>query len=613
MAKKQFKTESKRIMDLMINSIYTHKEIFLRELISNASDAIDKLCYLSLTDENVGLDRGDFKIEISLDADNRTLTISDNGIGMSAEDLENNLGVIAKSGSLQFKKELDETDSKPEDLDIIGQFGVGFYSAFMVASKVTVTSKKYGEDEAHVWSSEGADGYTIKSAEKESVGTDILIYLKEDSDEEMYSEFLQEFMIKFIVKKYSDYIRWPIMLGDKTLNSRVPIWERSKSEVSDEECAAFYKEKFFDSTPPASVIRVNAEGTVSYKAMLFIPAVVPFDYYTNTYEPGLQLYANGVLIKDKCSDLIPEYFRFVRGVVDSQDLSLNISREMLQHNRQLKVIANNIEKKIKADLLRLMENEPEKYAEVYKAFGLQFKYGIVADYGFKKDFLSDLMMFWSYKEEKLVSLKYYVEHMLSDQQYIYYACAGSTSIADALPQTEPIKDRGYDILYLTENVDELVVQVIENFLGKQFKSVNDNDLGLESDEEKAKTAEVQEENKELLEFVVSAMDGKLVEAKISNKLKSHPVCLTAKGSVSLEMERFFNSVPTPEGEAVKAERVLELNSDHPAFAALKSAYETDREKAAKYAKLLYGQAQLIADDRIENPSEFASLISELMV
>lgn len=634
MAKKQFKTESKRILDLMINSIYTHKEIFLRELISNASDAIDKLCYISLTDDSVGLSRSDFKITVAADKEKRTITISDNGVGMSADELENNLGVIAKSGSLQFKNELEEKEEKAEEIDIIGQFGVGFYSAFMVASKVSVTSKKYGEEGANTWVSQGADGYTITPSEKETAGTDIVIELKEDSENENYSDFLEEFTLRRIIKKYSDYIRWPIVMDitksrvkedspeDKpeyetytekeTVNSMVPIWQRPKNEVSDDECKAFYKEKFYDMTDPVSVIRINAEGTVSYKAMLFIPGAVPFDYYTNTYEPGLQLYTSGVMIMDKCSELLPEHFRFVRGIVDSQDLSLNISREMLQHDRQLKTIANSIEKKIKSELKRLMESDPEKYAQFYKAFGLQLKYGIVANYGMKKDLLSDLLLFFSHKEGRMISLKDYVDHMLSDQKYIYYACAENTTIADGLPQTEPVKDRGYDILYLTDNVDEFAVQMLNTYLEKPFKSVNDEDLGLESEEEKEQAEKAQEENKELLDFVVSSLGGKIAESKISHKLKSHPVCLTTRGAVTLEMEKYFNSVPTPEGEAVKAERVLELNADHPAFASLKNAYENDREKAEKYARLLYFQSQLIAGDPIENPAEFAGLVCELM-
>ena len=634
MAKKQFKTESKRILDLMINSIYTHKEIFLRELISNASDAIDKLCYLSLTDDAVGLSREDFHITIEADKEKRTLTISDNGIGMSADELENNLGVIAKSGSLQFKKELDEKEEKSGEIDIIGQFGVGFYSAFMVASKVTVLSRKYGEESANIWVSEGADGYTITPGEKAAAGTDITIELKEDTENEKYSDFLEEFTLRRIIKRYSDYIRWPILMDvtksrkkegspeDKpeyetytekeTVNSMVPIWQRPKNEVSDEACKTFYKEKFYDATDPLSVIRVNAEGTVSYKAMLFIPGAVPFDYYTSTFEPGLELYTSGVMIMEKCSELLPEHFRFVRGIVDSQDLSLNISREMLQHDRQLKIIAGNIEKKIKAELKRLMENEPEKYAQFFKAFGLQLKYGVVADYGVKKDFLSDLLLFFSHKEDKMLSLKEYVDHMLYDQKYIYYACAESTAIADGLPQAEPVKDRGYDILYLTDNIDEFAVQMLGTYMEKPFKSINDEDLGLESEEEKEQAEKAQEENKELLDFVVASLGGKIAASRISHKLKSHPVCLATQGAVTLEMEKYFNSVPTPEGQAVKAERVLELNAGHPAFEALKNAYAQDKAKAEKYAKLLYFQSQLIAGDTIENPAEFADLVCELM-
>jgi len=613
MAKKQFKTESKRILDLMINSIYTHKEIFLRELVSNASDAIDKLCYLSLTDDKVGLNRDDFCIRISADKDNRRITISDNGIGMTAEDLEKNLGVIAKSGSLQFKNEIkDNENAKEEGVDIIGQFGVGFYSAFMVAKKVAVISRSYGSDTANYWVSEGADGYQIKPCEKEHTGTDVVIELKDDEEGEDYGKFLEESTIRYLIKKYSDYIRWPIKLGDETVNSQVPIWQRSKKDAPDEECVKFYKEKFYDMTDPVSVIRVNAEGAVSYKAMMFIPERVPFNYYTNTFEPGLQLYTSGVMIMENCSELLPEHFRFVRGVVDSQDLSLNISREILQHDRQLKTIASNLEKKIKSELKKLMDNEREKYDKFFKSFGLQLKYGIIADYGIKKDFLSELLMFWSHKEEKLISLKEYVDKMPADQKFIYFACGESVSIIDGLPQTEPVKEKGYDILYLTDGIDEMVMAMLGVYMEKAFKSVNEEDLGLETEEEKDKLNKAESENQELLDFVKEALDGKVKNVKISRKLKSHPVCLTTQGGISMEMEKYFNSIPTEEAQKIKAERVLELNASHPVFAALKDAFNSDKEKAKKYSLLLYGQSLMIAGYPLENPTEFAELVCELM-
>ena len=613
MAKKQFKTESKRILDLMINSIYTHKEIFLRELISNASDAIDKLCYRSLTDDGVGLNREDFRITISADKDARTIVISDNGIGMTAEELESNLGVIARSGSLQFKNDMAESGKENEDIDIIGQFGVGFYSAFMVAQMVTVVSRAEGSDTANEWVSAGADGYSIAPCEKDSVGTEITILLKEDSDSENYGEFLEDYRLRSIIKKYSDYIRWPIVMGEETVNSMVPIWQRSKAEATNEECIKFYKDKFHDMTDPVAVVRVNAEGAVSYRALLFIPGAAPYNYYTTAYESGLQLYTSGVMIMDKCAELLPECFRFVQGVVDSQDLSLNISREMLQHDRQLKVIATNLEKKIKSELRRLMTEEPDKYLQFYKSFGLQLKYGIVSDFGMKKDLLSDLLMYWSASSEKLNSLADYVAAMPESQKYIYYACAENTAIAAGLPQAEPVREKGFDILYMTDSVDEFAVQMLNAFNEKSFKSINDEDLGLESDEEKKEAETAETENRELLDFVTETLAGKIAASKISRKLKTHPVCLTTQGPVSLEMERYFNSIPAQEGQAVKAERVLELNASHPVFAALKSAFEIDKEKAANYARLLYAQSQLIAGLSPDDPTAFAQLVCELMV
>lgn len=640
MAKKQFKAESKRLLDLMINSIYTHKEIFLREIISNASDALDKLCYLSLTDDKVGMSRSDFYINIKTDKDARTLTVSDNGIGMTGEEMEKNLGVIANSGSFKFKNDLSKDEKDEKEIDIIGQFGVGFYSAFMVSDKVKVISKAYGSDTAYCWESEGADGYTLTETHKDSVGTDIIMSIKPDGEEESYSEFLETYRLRGLIKKYSDYIRYPIKMdieksrsvetdevdenGNKktttekyieneVINSMVPIWQRTKSEVSDEECKNFYKEHFYDMEDPARVIRVNAEGTVEYKAMLFIPSNMPYGYYTKDFEKGLQLYTSGVMIMDKCSDLIPEHFRFVKGIVDSQNLSLNISREILQHDRQLKVIAANLEKKIKSELKKMMTDDADGYDKFYKAFGLQLKYGIVNDYGIHKDLLSDLIMFYSSTEKKLVSLKSYVERMPEAQKYIYYACGDSVQKLESLPQTELIRDKGYEILYLTDSVDDFVVQTLMAFDEKQFKSVNDKDLGIETDEEKKDVEKQSEENKELLEFIKDSLGEKVSVVRISNKLKSHPVCLTTDGAITIEMEKYFKSIPGAEamGGGMKAEKVLELNPTHPAFDALKNVWTSDKDKAAKYAEVLYGQALLIAGVEIENPAEYADIVCSL--
>ena len=639
MAKKQFKAESKRLLDLMINSIYTHKEIFLREIISNASDALDKLCYLSLTDDKVGMSRSDFFISVRPDKDARTLTVSDNGIGMTDEEMEKNLGVIANSGSLKFKNDLDKTEKDEKDIDIIGQFGVGFYSAFMVADHVKVISKAYGSDKAYCWESDGADGYTITETEKAAVGTDIIMSIKPDTEEESYGEFLETYRLRSLIKKYSDYIRYPIRMdiektrsvetdetdenGNKktktetyieneTINSMVPIWQRSKSEVSDEDCKKFYKEHFFDPEDPVRVIRVNAEGAVQYKAMLFIPSRAPYDYFTKEYEKGLQLYTSGVMIMDKCSDLIPEHFRFVRGVVDSQNLSLNISREILQHDRQLRTIAANLEKKIKSELKKMMTDDREGYDKFYNAFGLQLKYGIANEYGIHKELLSDLIMFFSSTEKKLVSLSEYVSRMPEEQKYIYYACGESVSKLDTLPQTELIRDKGYEILYMTDSVDEFVVRMLGKFDDKEFKSVNDKDLGIETDEEKKETEKKAEESRELLDFVKESLGGKVKDVRISSKLKSHPVCLTTDGEITLEMEKYFKSLPGSEMGGIQAERVLELNPEHPAFKALEKAFETDKEKAEKYAEILYTQSLLIAGMDIENPAEYADLVCSLM-
>ena len=647
MAKKQFKSESKRLLDLMVNSIYTHKEIFLRELISNASDAIDKLCYISLTDDKVGMTRDDFKIEIIADKETGTLTISDNGVGMTATELESNLGVIARSGSLHFKNEMndnakDDNEETASDLDIIGQFGVGFYSAFMVARRLTVISRAYGDETANKWVSEGSDGYTITGCEKETPGTDIIVELKSDTDDEKYSEYLDEYTLHRLIKKYSDYIRWPIVMdvtksrqveSDETdedgkkkmtwedhvesevINSRIPIWQRAKSEVTDEECAEFYKEKFMDYTDPAAIIRVSAEGTVSYSAMLFIPSVAPYNYFTREYEAGLQLYSSGVMIMEHCADLLPEFFRFVRGVVDSPDFSLNISREMLQHGRQLKVIATNIEKKVKAELKRLMESEPEKYETFYKAFGIQLKYGIVSEYGANRETLSDLIMLYSSKAEKLVSLTDYVKNMPEEQKYIYYAGGESVALLNKLPQAEQVREKGYEILYLLEEVDEFVVRALTKFEDKEFRSVNDDDLGLES-ENKEEAERLDGEYKELLDFIKDSLGEKVAAVRFSTKLKSHPVCLAADGEISLEMEKYFKSMQGKQENFLgdmSAQRVLELNAEHRSFSIVKETFEQDKEKAAKYAQLLYGQALLTAGVPLDDPAEFSELISELII
>jgi molecular chaperone HtpG len=637
MAKKQFKSESKRLLELMINSIYTHKEIFLRELISNASDAIDKLCYISLTDDKVGLTRDDFRIDIFVDREKRTLTVADNGIGMSADELDKNLGVIARSGSLQFKREMEQK----EDLDIIGQFGVGFYSAFMVASKVAVISRKYGEEGANMWVSEGADGYTITPCEKDAAGTEIILTLKPDEEGEDYSTFLNEYTLRRLIKKYSDYIRWPIYMdvtksrqvesGEKdkdgkprlvwedytereAVNSRVPIWQRTKSEASDEDCAAFYKEKFHDAEDPAAVIRVSAEGAVSYKALLFIPKTAPYDFYTRDYKAGLELYSSGVLIMERCEDLLPEHFRFVKGVVDSQDLSLNISREMLQHGRQLKVIAQNLEKRVRSELKKMQENDPEKYRGFFKDFGLQLKFGIVNSFGTSRDTLADLLMFYSSNNEKLVTLHDYVAAMPDSQKYIYYACGADIEHIAKLPQAEAVHEKGYDILFLTDEIDEFVMKTLIRHEEKEFRSVTGDDLGLVSDEEKKAAEEAQEKHQDLLGFVKETLGDKIAAAKISQTLRHHPVCLTTQGPVSLEMERFYQSRST-NGELLpmfKAQRVLELNPEHPVFEALRNTYETDKAAAGGRVKMLYDLSLLLAGMAPEDPAAFAEQVSRLM-
>ena len=626
MAKKQFKAESKRLLDLMINSIYTHKEIFLREIISNASDACDKLCYQALTDDSVGLNRKDFKIELKVDKENRLITVSDNGIGMDKDDLENNLGVIASSGSYKFKQEVGD-DAK--DTDVIGQFGVGFYSAFMVADHITVVTKKYGSDTAYMWQSAGADGYTITECEKDTVGTDIIMHVKPDTDDEKYSEFLESWRLQELVRKYSDYIRFPIRMevsktrkkegcpDDKpeyetyteveTLNSMVPIWQRRKANVKPEEYNKFYRDKFHDYTDPQKVITVSAEGAVTYKALLFIPGATPYDYYTKEYEKGLQLYSNGVLIMDKCADLLPEHFRFVRGVVDSPDLSLNISRELLQHDRQLKVIAANLEKKIKNELVKMMKDDREGYETFWKNFGRQIKFGVTANYGAGKDLLSDLLLFYSSTEKKLVTLEEYVGRMKEDQKYIYYAAGETLDKVDKLPQTELLKDKGIEILYFTEDIDEFCAQVVRDKDGKELRSILDQEIE-EGAEKKAE--EAADSHKAAFDFVKEALGGKVKEVKASTRLKSHPVCLTAGEGLSFEMEKYFQAVQPD--SPIKADRILELNVEHPVFQALENAVAEDPEKAKKYAQLLYSQALLIAGLPLDDPSGYTDLVCELM-
>lgn len=632
MRTKQFKAESKRLLELMINSIYTHREIFLRELISNASDAIDKLYYHSLSENLTGLSRDDFSIELALDKDARTLTITDNGCGMTKDELESNLGTIAKSGSLAFKQE--EDGEHREDIDIIGQFGVGFYSAFMVASRVTVYSRPYGSDEAWKWESRGVEGYTIEPCEMDGHGTKIVLTLKENEGEENYDEFLDPHRVSALVKRYSDYIRYPIRMDmparrlkegcpeDKpeyedyteheTLNSMVPIWKKNKSELKDEDYNNFYKEKYFDFEDPALVIHSSTEGAATYNALLFIPARAPFNYYSRDYEKGLQLYASGVLIMDRCADLLPDCFSFVKGLVDSQDLSLNISREMLQHDRQLKVIAGRLEKKIHSELLSMLKNDREKYEKFWKNFGLQLKFGVYNDYGAKKDLLQDLLLFHSSSEEKLVTLSEYVGRMKESQKYIYYACGETVEKIGLLPQTELLRDQGYEILYLTDDVDEFALRMLFKYEDKEFKSVADKDLGLETEEEKEEIKKQNEENKDLLGFLRDALDGKVKEVRLSSRLKSHPVCLSSDGMVSLEMEKVLSAMPGE--QKPKAERVLEVNASHPVFAAMRKLYadEGGRDRLKQYASLLYSQALLIEGMSIDDPVAFSNAICDLM-
>lgn len=633
MGTKQFKAESKRLLEMMINSIYTHKEIFLRELISNASDAIDKLYFKSLTDTSIGLKRDDFAINIEADKENRTLTISDNGIGMTKDDLENNLGTIAKSGSLSFKKD----NELGEDVDIIGQFGVGFYSAFMVAKEVTVVSKAYGEEKAHIWKSSGVSGYTIDECDTDvEAGTTITLKIKDNTDDENYDEFLEQYRIQALVKKYSDYIRFPIKMdmekteypekkeGDEkepepitvketvTLNSMVPIWKKNKSELKEEDYNSFYTDKFMDYEAPLTHIHSKNEGIATYDALLFVPSKAPFDYYSKNYKKGLQLYSSGVMIMDCCEDLLPDYFNFVKGLVDSQDLSLNISREMLQQDRQVKIIAKNIEKSIKNELSKMLKNKREDYEKFFKAFGLNLKFGIYQSYGMAKETLQDLLLFKSSFENKMVTLEEYVSRMKEDQKYIYYACGESEARIEMLPQTEAVKDKGYEILYFTDDVDEFTIKMIMNYKEKEFKSISASDLDLSTEEEKEEVKKKTEDSKGMFEFMKESLGDKISEVRLSSKLKTHPVCLSSEGQVSIEMEKVLNSMPQNGDNKVKSEKALEINASHPIYEKLKNLYESDKDTLKIYTSLLYNQALLIEGMSIENPLEFSNQICDLM-
>ena len=638
MAKKQFKAESRKLLDMMINSIYTHKEIFLREIISNASDAIDKLCYLSLTDENVGMERGDFKIRIDVDKPNRTITVTDNGIGMTKDELEQNLGVIARSGSLRFKDGLEEEAQENAAIDIIGQFGVGFYSSFMVSDKVTVITKAYGSDQAYEWVSTGTDGYTVSETEKDTVGTQVIMHIKEDTSEERYSTFLEKWKIQMLVKQYSDYVRWPIVMDaersemvdtgeldengkpvqkmehsivEETINSMTPIWQRSRKEATDEECIAFYKEKYRDQDDPLAVIRVNAEGLISYRALLFIPSKTPRQFYTRESEPGLELYSSGVMIMDRCTDLLPDCYAFARGVVDSSDLSLNISREMLQHDRQLKLIAANLGKKMKNELLKMMKNDRPKYESFYREFGLVLRAGVISEYGEKLDEVKDLLLY-PVSEDRMISLQEYVDSMPAEQEKIYYGCGESIRRILALPQAEQLHQKGYEILCMTDQVDEFFVDTMKTFGEKSFCNIAVEDLGLESEEQKQETEKQEAACKELLDFVKETLGDRIERAVLSHKLVSGAVCLTAEGGVTLEMERYFRKMPGAP-EHLKAIRVLEFNGSHRAFKAMKDAFDAgDRDRAARIAQILHAQALLIAGEPLEDPTAYTEMICDLI-
>ena len=626
METKQFKAESKRLLDMMINSIYTHREIFLRELISNASDAIDKIYYKALTDDSLSFDQDNYFIKVVADKENRTLKIIDTGIGMTKDELETNLGTIAKSGSLAFKKENELKDG----YDIIGQFGVGFYAAFMVADVVTVISKALGSDEAYKWESEGAEGYTIEMVEKDSVGTEIILKMKENTEDESYDEYIEEYRLKSIIKKYSDFIRYPIKMEvsgrrlkegseseyedyqeEQIINSMVPIWRKNKSELTDEDYQNFYTEKRYGFDKPIKHIHISVDGTVRYNAILYIPEKIPFDYYSKEFEKGLELYSNGVLIMDKCADLLPDYFSFVKGMVDSEDLSLNISREMLQHDRQLKLIAKNISKKIKSELQSLLKNEREKYEEFYQSFGRQLKYGVYSDFGANKEVLQDLLMFYSSKEKKLVTLDEYISRMPEEQKYIYYAAGDSIERLEKLPQTEFVSEKGYDILFFTDDIDEFAIKMVMTYKEKEFKSISNGDLGIEGEESKEDSETPDNENQELFDFMKKTLAGKVKDVRISKRLKSHPVCLATEGEISIEMEKILAAMP--DNQNIKAEKVLEINKNHEVFQSLKEAFENDKEKLDLYTKLLFNQALLIEGLPIQDPVEFTNDICKIMV
>lgn len=626
METKQFKAESKRLLDMMINSIYTHREIFLRELISNASDAIDKIYYKALTDDTLSFDQDNYFIKVVANKENRTLKIIDTGIGMTKEELENNLGTIAKSGSLAFKRENELKDG----YDIIGQFGVGFYAAFMVADVVTVISKALGSEEAYKWESEGAEGYTIEPVTKDSVGTEIILKIKENSEDESYDEYLEEYRLKSIIKKYSDFIRYPIKMDvtgrrlkedseseyedyqeEQIINSMVPIWRKNKSELTDEDYQNFYAEKRYGFDKPIKHIHISVDGTVRYNAILYIPEKIPFDYYSKEFEKGLELYSNGVLIMDKCADLLPDYFSFVKGMVDSEDLSLNISREMLQHDRQLKLIAKNINKKIKSELQSLLKNDREKYEEFYKSFGRQLKYGVYSDFGANKEVLQDLLMFYSSKEKNLITLEEYVSKMPEEQKYIYYAAGESVERLEKLPQTEFVTEKGYDILFFTEDIDEFAIKMIMSYKEKEFKSISSGDLGIEGEETKEDSEVQDNENKELFDYMKNILAGKVKDVRVSKRLKSHPVCLASEGEISIEMEKILAAMP--DNQNIKAEKVLEINKNHEVFQSLKDAFENDKGKVDLYTKLLFNQALLIEGLPIQDPVEFTNDICKIMV
>jgi molecular chaperone HtpG len=626
MEKKQFQAESKRILEMMINSIYTQREVFLRELISNASDAIDKIYYKALTDDSLTFERDHYYIKVISDKDNRTLTIKDTGIGMTKEELETNLGVIAKSGSLAFKAENELKDG----FDIIGQFGVGFYAAFMVADVVTVKSKALGSDQAYQWVSEGADGYTIDPCEKEEIGTEIILKIKENNEEENYDEYLEEYRLKQIIKKYSDFIRYPIKMDvtssklkegseneyediqeEEIINSMVPLWKKNKNELTDEDYEKFYHEKHYGFDKPLKHIHISVDGTIRYNAILYIPEKIPFDYYSKEFEKGLELYSNGVLIMEKCSDLLPDYFSFVKGMVDSEDLSLNISREMLQHDRQLKLIAKNINKKIKSELQSLLKNEREKYEEFYQSFGRQLKYGVYSDYGMNKEILQDLLMFYSSTEKKLVTLDEYVSRMPEEQKYIYYAAGESNERLGKLPQTELVAEKGYEILYFTDEIDEFAIKMLMAYKEKEFRSVSSGDLGIESDTSDEQTESKEKENKDLFDFMKTALKDKVKDVRVSKRLKTHPVCLSADGEITIEMEKVLNTMP--DNQNVKADKILEINANHEVFQSLKNSFENDKDKLTLYVNLLYNQALLIEGLPIDDPVEFTNDICKVMV